>query len=70
MTFPNNMNEIILLGLLPLNDSDDDCFVSYIDASMLKEKAEEKGLLLSAPYNKLNDIPEDSNPAIIRLKFK
>ena len=70
LTFPNNMNEIMLLGLLPLNDSDDDCFVSYIDASMLKEKAEEKGLLSSAPYNKLNDIPEDSNPAIIRLKFK
>lgn len=70
LTFPNNMNEIMLLGLLPLNDSDDDCFVSYIDAGMLKEKAEEKGLLSTAPYNKLNDIPEDSNPAIIRLKFK
>lgn len=70
LTFPNNMNEIMLLGLLPLNDSDDDCFVSYIDAGMLKEKAEKKGLLSTAPYNKLNDIPEDSNPAIIRLKFK
>ena len=35
----------MLLGLLPLNDSDDDCFVSYIDASMLKEKAEEKNLV-------------------------
>ena len=70
LTFPNNMNEIMLLGLLPLNDSDDDCFVSYIDAGMLKEKAEKKGLLTTAPYNKLNDIPEDSNPAIIRLKFK
>lgn len=70
LTFPNNMNEIMLLGLLPLNDSDDNCFVSYIDAGMLKEKAEEKGLLSTAPYNKLNDIPEDSNPAIIRLKFK
>ena len=70
LTFPNNMNEIMLLGLLPLNDSDDDYFVSYIDAGMLKEKAEEKGLLSTAPYNKLNDMPEDSNPAIIRLRFK
>lgn len=70
LTFPSNMNEIMLLGLLPLNDSDDDNFVSYIDAGMLKEKAEEKGLLSTAPYNKLNNIPEDSNPAIIRLKFR
>lgn len=59
-----------MLGILPMNDSNDDCFISYIDAGILKEKAEEKGLLSTPPYDKLKDISDGSNPAIIRIRFK
>lgn len=68
--FSTNENEMLHLMYLPKCSSDDDYFISITDANMLKEKAEERDLLSTPPYSKLKDIPEDANPAIIRLKFK
>ena len=59
-----------MLGSLVRNDSDDGSFASYIDLFMIKEKAEERGLLSQPPYNKLKDLPDDDNPVIVSLKFR
>ncbi len=70
ITFPESAKEMMMLGSLVRNDSDDDSFTCYIDYFMIKEKAEEKGLLSTVPYNKLKDLPDDSNPVLVSLKFR
>lgn len=70
VTFAENFEGMMLMGVLAYNDSDDDNLVSYVDAGLLREVEPAKDSKFAAAYKKLKDLPEDSNPVLVLLKFK
>lgn len=70
VTFAENFQEMMLMGVLAYNDSDDDNLVSYVDAELLREVEPSKNSKFAAEYEKLKDLPEDSNPVLVLLKFE
>lgn len=71
VTFANSFEEMMLMGVLLYNDSDDDKLVSYVDAVALQKEAGSVGnSKFAAAYDKLKGLPDDSNPVIVLLKFR
>lgn len=70
VTFAENFEGMMLMGVLAYNDSDDDNLVSYVDAELLREVEPAKDSKFAAAYKKLKDLPEDSNPVLVLLKFE
>lgn len=70
ITFATSPDEMMMLGSLPYNDSDEDCFISYAEANRLKEAAAKVKPELRAAYGKLKNLSDDANPVIVSFRFK
>lgn len=69
-TFSVGFEQMMLLGVFPYNDSDDECLISYLDAFPLKENLVGKEGKFMPDGPMLEKLSPNSNPVIVALKFR